>query len=265
MPHNANQPGTARLYLLYHELRREPASYSYVTDLGRFEEQCALFAERHAQPGAGPIPEITFDDGHRSDHELALPILDRYGLRAHFFITAGWTGTRERYMDWAEVKQLHRSGHLVGAHGWSHRLFTQCSAAELQQELEKPRELLEDRLGVPIHTLSLPGGRSNRRVLEACRAAGYTQVYTSQPRLEPNPDAPILGRLNLRGDATLKWLSDLLSPESRVLHRIMRQDRLKQAGKSLLGDGLYARLWRVLNRAEPVPDGLDASAEAELP
>lgn len=254
-----------RLYLLYHELRREPSSYSYVMDVARFEQQVRLFARRHQQPGAAPLPEITFDDGHRSDHELALPILDHHGLKAHFFITAGWTGTRPRYMDWPQIAGLHRTGHSIGAHGWSHRLLTQCSPAELREELDRPRKLLEDRLGTPIRSLSLPGGRYNRRVLDSCREAGYTQMYTSHPRLEPDPDAPILGRLNLRGDATLDWLTDLLSPESRLLQRIMRQDRLKQAGKSLLGDDLYARVWRIVNRAEPAADDMPATAEAELP
>ena len=254
MPTPSPSPAAARLFFLYHELRREPSTYSYVMDAAHFEQQVELFAQHHQRPGLGVLPEITFDDGHRSDHELALPILDRHGLQAHFFITAGWTGTRARYMDWPQLQELHRAGQSIGAHGWSHRLLTQCSPADLRTELNTSRKLLEDRLGVPIHTLSLPGGRSNRRVLEACREAGYTQVYTSQPRVEPDPSAPTLGRLNLLGDTTLDWLAGLLAPESRVLRRIMRQDRLKQAGKSLLGDDLYARLWRIVNRAESTED-----------
>ena len=98
-------------------------------------------------------------------------------------------------------------------------------------------------------------------MLDACREAGYTQVYTSHPQVEHNPSAPTLGRLNVRGDATVDWVADLLSPQSRLLGRILRRDRLKQAGKSLLGDGLYGGLWRLVNRAEPDVD----AAEAELP
>ncbi len=257
MPTHSPQPEPARLFLLYHELRSEPTPYSYVMDASRFEQQVELFAQRHRRPTPGPLPEITFDDGHRSDHELALPILDRHGVKARFFITAGWTGTRTRYMDWPQIGELHRAGHTIGAHGWSHRLLTQCSPADLRTELDTSRKLLEDRLGAPIHTLSLPGGRRNRRVLDACHAAGYTQVYTSNPRLEPDPAAPVLGRLNLRGDTTLDWLSSLLAPESPRLRSIVRQDRLKQAGKSLLGDTLYARLWRIVNRADATTDAAE--------
>ncbi len=260
MSTHALQPGPATLYLLYHELRRAPSSYSYVMDAASFEEQVELYARRHRQPGPGTLPEITFDDGYRSDHEIALPILDRHGLKARFFITAGWTGTRVAYMSWPQIQELHRAGHRIGAHGWSHRLLTQCTPDELRTELDKPRKLLEDHLGTPIQTLSLPGGRYNRRVLDACREAGYTQICNSHPRIERDPTAPVLGRLNVRGDTTPEWLRDLLSPESSLLQRIVRQDRLKQAGKSLLGDSLYARLWRVVNRA----DAATNAAEADL-
>lgn len=261
MPTTSTQTGTARLYLLYHELRREPSTYTYAMDAVRFEQQVEFFARRSQQSGSGSLPEITFDDGHRSDHELALPVLDRHGLKARFFITTGWTGTRARYMDWPQLGELHRAGHSIGAHGWSHRLLTQCSPTELRAELDGPRKLLEDHLGTSIQTMSLPGGRHNRRVLDACREAGYNQIYTSHPQIERDPGAFLLGRLNLRGDTSVDWLGQLLSPESRTLRRIMRQDRLKQAGKSLLGDDVYARLWRILNRAEPSTD----AAEADLP
>ena len=42
----------------------------------------------------------------------------------------------------------------------------------------------------PSPAMSLPGGRYNRHVLTACQQAGYTQIFTSIPRAEPNPAAP---------------------------------------------------------------------------
>ena len=37
----------------------------------------------------------------------------------------------------------------------------------------------------PSPAMSLPGGRYNRHVLTACQQAGYTQIFTSIPRAEP--------------------------------------------------------------------------------
>ena len=242
--------GVERLYLLYHELRPESSRYSYVMSSERFAQQAALFARLHREPGTSLLPELTFDDGHRSDHQIALPILAQHGITARFFITADWTDQRAGYMTATELRELHRAGQVVGAHGWSHALLTQCAEAQLRSELGDAKSRLEDVLGAVVDTLSLPGGRGNRRVFAACREMGYRQVYTSQPRAEADPAAPRIGRLNLRGDTTLPWIADLLAPDRALLGRLIRGDRLKQAGKHLLGDALYGRLWKTINRAE---------------
>ena len=91
------------LHLLYHELRPVKTRYSYVTPCGEFSAHCELFS-RLRRNSAGLIPEITFDDGHVSDAHYALPVLGHFGLRATFFITAGWTGTRAGFMDWSELR-----------------------------------------------------------------------------------------------------------------------------------------------------------------
>ena len=118
---------------------------------------------------------------------LPLPILQSRGLTAQFFITVGWTGKKPGYMGWPELRALHESGQMIGAHGWSHTLLTHCSEKDLQTELSSARLTLEDKLGTSITTMSLPGGRYNRRVLAACQEAGYTQIYTSVPRAETLP------------------------------------------------------------------------------
>jgi peptidoglycan/xylan/chitin deacetylase (PgdA/CDA1 family) len=249
-----------RLYLLYHELRAGGSEYSYVIDTSLFERHVDLFLKLRAADGPGLWPEVTFDDGHISNFELAAPILQARGLRAHFFITVGWTGARAGYMGWAELRALQAAGHTIGAHGWSHTLLTHCGEAALQKELGGARRALEDGLGAAVTTMSLPGGRYNGRVLTACAAAGYAQVYTSAPKAEALPLGATVGRLNIRGDAQVEWMERLLDPESGVLAGLERKDRMKAAAKRLLGDRLYARLWAMANRQES-GDGDEARAE----
>lgn len=239
------------LYLLYHELRPDPTRYAYVVSSAEFEEHCRLFSELRRSLDGSLRPEITFDDGHESGVRFALPILERAGLRAHFFITAGWTGTRPGFMGPAELRDLHRAGMHIGAHGWSHKLLTKCSSAELDTELRMPRERLEDILGAPVTSISLPGGRVNGDVLNACSAAGYLRIFTSIP--EVNDEAAgerIIGRLNLRAGTTTEWLRSLLRPETGVLAKVQRADRLKTAAKRMMGDRLYGGLWGLVNRQE---------------
>jgi len=253
----------SRLYLLYHELRPTRSSYSYVVETGEFEKQLDLFLKLRTTDGPGLWPEITFDDGHISNFEFGLPILQSRAIKAGFFITVGWTGRRRGYMSWQELRALHQAGQRIGAHGWSHALLTHCNARGLHSELVDARLTLEDKLGTSITTMSLPGGRYNRRILTACQEAGYTQIFTSIPRAEPDPAGPTVGRLNIRGEMSLEWITKLLQPGSNLLSGLERQYQMKAAAKSLLGDRLYEKVWALLNRKETDTDMKEAAASED--
>ena len=242
-----------RLYLLYHELRPSRSDYSYVLDTREFERQLDLFVTLRRE-NAQLSPEITFDDGHLSNFEFALPSLQSRNLRAWFFITAGWTGNKPGYMGWQELCALSQAGQIIGAHGWSHTLLTHCNAAELHHELADSRHILEDHLGIAITAMSLPGGRYNQRVLDSCYETGYTQIFTSIPKPEPDITARTIGRLNIRGGMTLDWIAKLFQPGSNLLSNLERQYHRKAAAKRLLGDSLYEKLWSILNRKESEPE-----------
>jgi len=228
-----------------------------------FERHVDLFVRLREAKGSGVWPEVTFDDGHRSNFEFAAPILHARGLTARFFITVGWTGTKAGYMGWAELRSLHEAGQAIGAHGWTHTLLTHCSEKDLQIELGKARATLEDKLGTSITTMSLPGGRYNRRVLAACAEAGYTEVYTSVPRTEGLPLGATVGRLNVLGEMQPEWIAKLFEPDSIVLAGLERQYRMKTAAKTVLGDRLYAKLWGLVNRKEPDGEEPDREDGAE--
>lgn len=251
------------LYLLYHELRPSRSDYSYVVETKAFEKHADLFLQLRKRTGTGLLPEVTFDDGHISNFEFALPILQSHDIKAWFFITVGWTGRRPGYMDWQQLRELHQTGQQIGAHGWTHALLTHCTPSELQKELVDARFMLEDKLGTSITTMSLPGGRANQRIFDACRAGGYTQVFTSVPRAEPQPAGATVGRLNIRGDMTLEYIEKLLQPNSGVLSGLERQHRIKATAKTLLGDRLYAKLWSLMNRQEQETDAGEATARED--
>ena len=238
------------LHLLYHEVKEGGGDYCYVIDSEEFKRHVEMFAQLRAASCFNVWPEVTFDDGHLSDFELALPVLLSHGLSARFFITVGWTGKRPGYMGWRELRSLHQCGQSIGAHGWSHTLLTSCSQEDLDRELSGARLELEDKLGTQVDTMSLPGGRYDQRVLAACRRAGYSRIYTSLPRTEPAPFGLMVGRLNVRTDMKLEWIRSALRPGSRVLLALERQYRLKAAAKRLLGDSIYERIWTLLTGKE---------------
>ena len=164
-------------------------------------------------------------------------------------------------MGWEELRSLHRNGHRIGAHGWTHTLLTHCNNRELQTELDKSRLALEDKLGTSITTMSLPGGRYDRRVLDACLQAGYTQVYTSVPKAESMPLGTTVGRVNILGNMQPEWIERLLQIDSSALCRLKRQYRTKETAQRLLGDWLYERLWALVNRRELETSGGEGDSE----
>lgn len=243
-----------RLYLLYHELRPGGSEYSYVLDAAEFGRHLDLYSKERDAKTSVLWPEVTFDDGHISNFEYAAPALEARGMTARFFITAGWTGKKPGYMGWEELRTMHGAGHVIGAHGWSHTLLTHCDEDGLKRELGGARRELEDKLGAAITMMSLPGGRYNRRVLAACEEAGYREIYTSAPQAEDVPHGLLVGRLNIRGDMTLEWISRLFEPDGKLLGNLGRQYRMKSYAKTVLGDTLYAKLWATLNRQEAGAD-----------
>jgi len=231
------------LHLLYHELRLERSSYTYALAAAAFELHADWVAAKDKEENPDVSVALTFDDGHASDVEFALPILKARGLRGRFFITAGWIGCKPGYMHWSDVRALCDAGHMIGAHGWSHALLNNCSAKELDVELQQAKAVIEDKTGIAVTSMSLPGGRSNKRVKAACREAGYVRVYTSEPRVQIDAAEFAVGRVNINSHVTVDWLNRLVQPGNRELKQLQTRHRIKEAAKATLGDRIYDKLW----------------------
>lgn len=121
---------------------------------------------------------LAFDDGNASDAELALPVLQRLGRSARFFVLAGRIGA-PGHLAASDIAALHAAGMTIGSHGLRHRDWRASADSELQAELAGSRRVLEDMLGVPITEAACPFGSYDRRVLRALRRAGYRRVYNS--------------------------------------------------------------------------------------
>jgi peptidoglycan/xylan/chitin deacetylase (PgdA/CDA1 family) len=131
---------------------------------------------------------VTFDDGYRDNYEIAAPILKEFDIPATFFITAGAIGTdrvmfwdehlRDRvpWMNWEQVRALHRQGFEIGSHTMNHTDLGRASREVAWQELTTSKAKLEDELGAQVTLFAYPFGRpenmnESNRVL--VREAGY--------------------------------------------------------------------------------------------
>jgi peptidoglycan/xylan/chitin deacetylase (PgdA/CDA1 family) len=130
-----------------------------------------------------PVPvKISFDDGNRSDLDIALPALAERGLRADFFVLAGRLSAAGS-LDTDGVRELHAHGMGVGTHGMVHHSWRRLDAPARNTELVRAREHLAGLIGAPVDTAACPLGRYDRRLLSELRRLGYRRVYTSDRRL----------------------------------------------------------------------------------
>jgi peptidoglycan/xylan/chitin deacetylase (PgdA/CDA1 family) len=254
-------------YLAYHEITEAEPGYLYGISTNQFREHLRC-VQRLATMNRSMTNHITFDDGHISQYDHAFSVLQELSMKATFFVTAGWTGKRPGYMTWEQLAEVVRCGHEVQSHGWSHTLLTQCSAKELQIELLGSKRDLEDHLGVKVNAISLPGGRWNTRVLEACREAGYEQVFTSDPWMvsEGVMGLQIAGRWMVTRNMSAQRIHFLLKGKGAALYLLRARHFAKETAKSMLGDSAYRSLWRMLaNKDKSQEDARITSGCAKRP
>jgi peptidoglycan/xylan/chitin deacetylase (PgdA/CDA1 family) len=93
----------------------------------------------------GPMVSFTFDDIPKSAATVGVPILDGYNARATFYVAGGlvdqWSGHWDG-ISADEIVELHRGGHEIACHTFSHARTTDLDAAALTAEIERNRRYL---------------------------------------------------------------------------------------------------------------------------
>jgi peptidoglycan/xylan/chitin deacetylase (PgdA/CDA1 family) len=229
--------------LAYHEIMPD-STYSYCVPCHALQQQLGLVQIHNSKRENNSPVHVTFDDGELSQHLYALPLLAQYDISATFFVTPGLIGSDTKFLSWNRLKEMQDAGHSIQSHSWSHKFLTLCEGEELRFELRVSKEALEDRLGQPVIALAAPGGRWNRRVVEACAAAGYRRLYVSDPWITKEMSGVhVLGRFMVRRTTTLPDLSRILQRDRRMLSSLRLRSQIKQSLVGLIGDGAYHRLW----------------------
>ena len=113
-------------------------------------------------PTVEPLPEgkyayLTFDDGPSANTEAILDILDRYNVKATFFVNGHTGKTME-----GRYKAIVERGHALGIHTYTHNYSSVYGGIEsFANEVESLRKYLYDITGVDVRLFRFPGGSSN--------------------------------------------------------------------------------------------------------
>jgi peptidoglycan/xylan/chitin deacetylase (PgdA/CDA1 family) len=234
----------------YHEIYAGESKYLYGTTAANLASQVGSLAELPVGPVA------TFDDAFLSQYELGVPVLDRNRVKGIFFAIVERTGIAPEYMGWSQLRELVQMGHEVQSHSYSHVALTRCSDADLKRELELSKSVVEEKLGIPVTGISIPFGRWDSRVLDACRSSGYSRVYTSDPTpYSVKGGVEVIGRFMVRNSTSTERFRQLALAQGHDLLGMRAIHSVKAMLRRIMGDRNYHLLWCLMSRRESNPDG----------
>jgi len=146
---------------------------------------------------------ITFDDGWKSQYEVAWPIMKKFGYPfAMFIYTEGVRGGSlggGEAITWEQLADMRDNGVDIEAHSATHqdlreghtimlastggkRTKTTLTGPQyeqwMQNEVVGSKQLLEQRLGIKVNCFAVPFGNYNEHVKELLRNAGYQAILT---------------------------------------------------------------------------------------
>lgn len=100
---------------------------------------------------------LTFDDGPSIYTDEILDILDRYGVKATFFVVG-----KDNDIAKDALRRIVEEGHTLGMHSYSHKYQEIYDSEEaFSEDFGKLRNYLYDVTGVESNIYRFPGGSSN--------------------------------------------------------------------------------------------------------
>jgi peptidoglycan/xylan/chitin deacetylase (PgdA/CDA1 family) len=135
------------------------------------------------------LAAVTFDDGFQNFYEHAMPELKKRQIPVVMFVIAdasgkafGPLGHSEKVMSLDQLRSLPEELVTIGSHTLTHPMLSTLSEDEARQEIAGSRAKLESILNRKIRLFSFPFGCFNHRLVELCKDAGYSRVFTTLPK-----------------------------------------------------------------------------------
>lgn len=188
--------------LVYHHVRaqqgwsKETWSWKMTVSPQTFERHMQHLADRNYEAmtldeltaairGERWMPEkpvvITFDDNQLSQYDLAVPVMEKHGQKAVFYLIAKYLDSAN-FVNRDRALELLAKGHEIASHTMTHRALPGLNDEELAWELAESKRILEELTGRAINHVAYPGTAHNQRVRDATNAAGYVTATIMDPR-----------------------------------------------------------------------------------
>ena len=173
----------------------------------------------------GPMVSFTFDDIPKSAATTAAAMLGEYNAIGTYYVAGGlmdqWSGHWDGASD-DDIVRLHRSGHEIACHTFSHLRTTSLDAATLAAEIDRNRRYLTALdPSIKLENFAYPFGlasvarkgqlrkifRSSRGVLPGINSGTVDLQYLrAMPLTEEHIDCEGIDRAYVEAVASNGWL-----------------------------------------------------------
>jgi peptidoglycan/xylan/chitin deacetylase (PgdA/CDA1 family) len=138
---------------------------------------------------------LTFDDGWKSQHEVAWPILKKFNYPVTLFVYT--EGIRPGHfsggesMSWDQLAEMRDAGVDIQGHTATHsdlrkpydkvakkKLSPEEYEEWLQKEIAGSKQMIEQKLGVKVNCFAVPYGFHNDHIRDVAMKAGYEALFT---------------------------------------------------------------------------------------
>ncbi len=159
-------------------------------------------------PGTRRGVALTFDDGMRTVHANALPILRDHAVPSHLFLATGAVGGDNRWpgqpawspafemLRWDEIEALQGAGMRFESHTHAHPDLRTLDEAAMAADCDEADRTIERRLGRRPAYFAYPYGRFDDRSRAFARRRYRASVTTVLRELDGTEDAASLPRLD---------------------------------------------------------------------